>query len=29
MLSIYKVGVDDGLMSRDPGVQTLYSGPKQ
>jgi NitT/TauT family transport system substrate-binding protein len=29
MLSIYKVGIDVGLMSSDPGVQTLYSGPKQ
>jgi NitT/TauT family transport system substrate-binding protein len=29
MLSIYKVGVDVGLMSSDPGPQTLYSGPKQ
>jgi ABC-type nitrate/sulfonate/bicarbonate transport system substrate-binding protein len=29
MLSIYKVGIDVGLMSTDPGVQTLYSGPRQ
>jgi ABC-type nitrate/sulfonate/bicarbonate transport system substrate-binding protein len=29
MLSIYKVGIDVGLMSSDPGVQTLYSGPQQ
>jgi ABC-type nitrate/sulfonate/bicarbonate transport system substrate-binding protein len=29
MLSIYKVGVDVGLMSSDPGAQTLYSGPRQ
>jgi ABC-type nitrate/sulfonate/bicarbonate transport system substrate-binding protein len=29
MLSIYKVGIDVGLMSSDPGLQTLYSGPQQ
>jgi ABC-type nitrate/sulfonate/bicarbonate transport system substrate-binding protein len=29
MLSIYKVGIDVGLMTSDPGPQTLYSGPKQ
>jgi hypothetical protein len=29
MLSIYKVGIDVGLMSNDPGLQTLYSGPQQ
>lgn len=29
MLSIYKVGVDVGLMSTDPGAQTLYSGPQR
>jgi ABC-type nitrate/sulfonate/bicarbonate transport system substrate-binding protein len=29
MLSIYKVGIDVGLMSKDPGAQTLYAGPKQ
>jgi NitT/TauT family transport system substrate-binding protein len=26
---IYKVGIDVGLMPKDPGPQTFYSGPKQ
>jgi NitT/TauT family transport system substrate-binding protein len=29
MLSIYKVGLDVGLMQTNPGEQTLYSGPTQ
>jgi ABC-type nitrate/sulfonate/bicarbonate transport system substrate-binding protein len=29
MLSIYKVGLDVGLMQTNPGEQTLYSGPMQ
>jgi len=29
MLSIYKVGIDVGLMATDPGAKTFYSGPTQ